>query len=352
MSVDETKLAQFMDTAVNDLAAAISGVMVYLGDELGLYRAMAKAGPLTSAEVAGRAGCDERYVREWLGNQAAAGYIEYDPATGRYELPAEQELALADDTSPVFISGGYQGIVSACIDIEKFVEAFRTGRGVAWGDHDSRLFVGTERFFRPAYLHQLTSTWIPALDGVEARLQEGAKVADVGCGHGVSSIVLATAYPESTIVGIDPHEPSIAAARKAAAEAGVADRVQFEVATAKDFTETGFDLICFFDCLHDMGDPVGAARHARRALADGGTVVLVEPRAGDRVEDNLNPVSRAFYGFSTVMCTMASRAQEVGAALGAQAGEERLRRVLGEAGLSRVRRATETPFNIVLEAKP
>jgi len=351
MSVDEAKLETFMGQAVGDLGAAISGVLVYLGDQLGLYKAMAGAGPLRSAEVAGRAGCDERYVREWLGNQAAGGYVVYDPDDETYELPDEQALALADDDSPVFICGGYQGIVSAYTDADRFADAFRTGRGVGWHEHDHRLFAGTERFFKPAYLHNLTSTWIPSLDGVEERLRQGATVADVGCGHGASTVVLAQAYPASRFVGIDYHDESIAAAGRAAADAGVSDRVSFEVGSAKDYAGRDFDLICFFDCLHDMGDPVGAARHALGALAPGGTVLLVEPRAGDDIEDNLNPVGRAFYGFSTVMCTMASRAQEVGAALGAQAGAARLRTVFQEAGFSHFRVTTETPFNLIIEAR-
>jgi SAM-dependent methyltransferase len=352
--MDEAKLEQFMGQAVTDLGAAISGLMVYLGDALGLYKAMAGAGPLTPAEVAERTGTDERHVREWLNNQAAGGYVTYDPASGRFELPEEQALALADDDSPVFLPGGFVGIAAAWAGSERFVEAFRTGKGVGWDEQDPRLFKGTERFFRPGYRAHLVPEWIPALDGVEEKLTAGATVADVGCGHGTSTILMAQAFPASRFTGFDYHGPSIEAARKAAAETGVADRVRFEVAGAKDYPKegSGYDLVCFFDCLHDMGDPTGAAAHTREVMAADGTVMLVEPFAGDRPEENHTLIGRAFYGFSTVICTMASKAQEVGLALGAQAGEARLGEVFREAGFSRFRRATETPFNLVLEAKP
>ena len=351
-TIDETRLEQFMGQAVGDLGAAVSGLMVYLGDELGLYKAMAGAGALTPAQLADATGTDERYVREWLGNQAAGGYVSYDAATATYSLPDEQAMALADEDSPVFLPGGFAGIVSAYVDADKFVDAFRTGAGVGWHDHDARLFRGTERFFRPGYRAHLVNEWVPALDGVEAKLRRGAKVADVGCGHGASTILLAQAYPKSAFTGYDFHDKSIEAARKRAAEAGVADRVRFEVASAKDFPGTGYDVIAYFDCLHDMGDPEGAIAHARTALADDGTIMLVEPYAGDATEDNLNPVGRAFYGFSTVICTMASKAQEVGLALGAQAGEQRWRELFAANGFTQFRRATETPFNLVLEARP
>jgi ubiquinone/menaquinone biosynthesis C-methylase UbiE len=351
VSVDDAKLEVFMGQALGDLGAAISGLMVYLGDQLGLYKAMAAAGPMTPAELAARTETDERYVREWLDNQAAGGYVTYDAAARTYELPPEQALALADEDSPAFLPGGFTGIVAAYIDADAFVDAFRTGRGVGWHEHDSRLFVGTERLFRPGYKGYLASDWIPKLDGVDARLRAGGTAADVGCGHGASTILMAQAYPSSRFVGFDYHAPSIDMARRRGTEAGVADRVRFEVASAKDYPQDGYDLITFFDCLHDMGDPVGAAVHARRALAEAGTVMLVEPFAGDRPEDNHNPVGRAFYGFSTVICTMASRAQEVGLALGAQAGEARLREIFEQAGFTSFRRATETPLNIVFEAK-
>lgn len=350
--MDEQKLEAFMGQAVGDLGAAISGLMVHMGDELGLYKAMAGAGPMTSAKLAEKTGCDERYVREWLNNQAAGGYVTYESGSDTYELPEEQALALADEDSPVFVPGGFAGIAAAWAGATKFMDAFRTGKGVGWHEQDERLFRGTERFFRPGYKAHLVSEWIPALDGVDAKLQTGASVADVGCGHGASTVLMAEAYPQSTFVGFDYHGPSIETARKRAADAGVADRVTFEVASAKDYPAAGYDLIAFFDCLHDLGDPEGAVAHARSAIADDGTVLLVEPFAGDRVEDNLNPIGRAFYGFSTVICTMASKSQEVGLALGAQTGEARWRDIFTTAGFMRFARATETPFNIVLEARP
>jgi ubiquinone/menaquinone biosynthesis C-methylase UbiE len=351
VTVDEAKLEAFMAQALGDLGAAVSGLMVYLGDQLGLYKAMANAGPLTPGAVAAKTGTDERYVCEWLNNQAAGGYVAYDSRAGTYTLPPEQAVALADEESPAFLPGGYTGLVSTYVDADLFVDAFRTGGGVGWHEHDARLFAGTERLFRPGYKGFLTSQWIPALDGVEDRLRSGARVADVGCGHGASTILLAQAYPSSRFVGYDFHAPSIETARKRASDAGVAERVRFDVASAKDYAQEGYDLITFFDCLHDMGDPVGAAVHARRALTDDGTVMLVEPFACDRPEDNHNPVGRAMYGFSTVVCTMASRAQEVGLALGAQAGERQLREVFEQAGFATFRRATETPMNIVYEAQ-
>ena len=352
MAIDEQKLEAFMGQAVGDLGAAISGLMVHLGDELGLYKAMAGAGAVTSTQLAERTSCDERYIREWLNNQAAGGYVAYDASTGTYRLPDEQALALADEDSPVFVPGGFAGIAAAWSGAPKFIDAFRTGKGVGWHEQDARLFRGTERFFRPGYKAHLVPEWIPALEDAETRLHRGAKVADVGCGHGASTILMAQAYPKSTFVGFDYHAPSVDTARKKAAEAGVTDRVSFEVASAKDYPGTGYDLIAFFDCLHDMGDPEGAVRHARSAIAADGTVLLVEPFAGDRVEDNLNPIGRAFYGFSTVICTMASKAQEVGLALGAQTGEARWRGIFGQVGFTRFRRATETPFNLILEARP
>ena len=350
--MDEQKLAAFMGQAVGDLGAAISGLMVYLGDELGLYKAMAGAGPLSAGELAERTDCDERHVREWLNNQAAGGYVTYHQDSGAYELPEEQALALAVDDSPVFLPGGYAGLAAAWAGSTKFIDAFRSGKGVGWHEQDARLFRGTERFFRPGYKAHLVAEWIPALEDAGTVLQAGAKVADVGCGHGASTILMAQAYPNSTFVGFDYHEGSIETARQRAEEAGLAGRVTFEVASAKDYPGTDYDLIAFFDCLHDMGDPEGAARYARSVIADGGTVLLVEPFAGDQVEDNLNPIGRAFYGFSTVVCTMASKAQEVGLALGAQTGEARWRGIFADAGFTRFRRATETPFNLILEARP
>jgi SAM-dependent methyltransferase len=349
-NVDAGKLDAFMTRVLGDLGAAISGLMVYLGDELGLYKAMAGAGPMTSGALAAATATDERYVREWLDNQAASAYVSYDPRTGSYELPDEHALALADDGSPAFVASGYVGIVSTYADADLFVDAFRSGHGVAWHEHDERLFAGTERMLRTGYRYHLVSEWIPALHGVEARLQSGASVADIGCGHGASTILMAEAYPASRFVGFDAHPPSIDTARKRASDAGVADRARFEVASAKDYPQDGYDLVTFFDCLHDMGDPVGAAVHARRALAESGTVMLVEPYANDRHEDNHNPTGRVLYGLSTVVCTMASRAQEVGLALGAQAGEGRLREIFEQAGFGTFRRTSETPMNIVFEA--
>jgi SAM-dependent methyltransferase len=324
---------------------------MYVGEKLGLYRAMADAGPLTPRQLADRTATYERYVREWLNNQAAGGYVTYSPEDGTYELPDEQALVLADDSSSVFIGGLFEVVAAMWASADRVADAFRTGEGVGWHEHDHRLFHGVERLFGPIYRGNLTAQWIPALDGVEAKLQAGAKVADVGCGHGVSTILMAQAYPNSTFYGFDYHEESIRAAREAAAEAGVEDRVTFETAAAKDFPGSGYDLICFFDSLHDMGDPVGAAAYAREALAKDGTVMLVEPIAGDRVEENFNPVGRLYYAGSTFLCTPSSLAQEVGLGLGAQAGEARLGEVMSEAGFGRFRRATETPFNLVLEAR-
>jgi len=350
--IDEAKLEAFMGQAVTDMGAIISAPLMVIGEKLGLYKAMAHAGPLTSAEIAERSGAAERYVREWLGNQAAGGYVTYDPETGRYTLPDEQALALADEDSPFYILGIYDSIASLYADEDRILEAFRSGEGMGWHEHDHRLFRGTERFFRPGYRASLVAEWIPALDGVQEKLERGATVADVGCGHGASTIIMAQAFPNSQFFGFDYHDQSIERAREAAEEAGVADRIQFAVAAAKDYPGSGYDLVCVFDCLHDMGDPVGASAHVLETLADDGTWMIVEPFANDRVEDNLNPVGRVFYGASTVICTPASLSQEVGLALGAQAGEARLTEVLKEGGFTRVRRATETPFNLVLEARP
>ncbi|MCA1845112.1 MAG: class I SAM-dependent methyltransferase [Actinobacteria bacterium] len=351
MTIDEQKLEAFVNQAIGDLGAAVSACLIHIGDKLGLYKAMAGAGPLTPGELAARTATAEPYIREWLNNQAAGGYVSYDPATGRYELPPEQAACLADEDSPAFVAGGFECVASNFVDEPRITEAFRTGAGVGWHEHDARVFRGTERLYRPGYRANLVGSWLPALDDVMDKLADGATVADVGCGHGASTIIMAQAFPASRFVGFDYHDASIAVARKAAAEAGVAERVSFEVAGAKDYPGT-FDLVCLFDCLHDLGDPVGAARHIRTSLAPDGTVLLVEPHAGDRPEENFHPLGRAFYGFSTLVCTPASLAQEVGLALGSCAGEARLRAIFDEAGYTRFRRATETPMNLVLEARP
>jgi SAM-dependent methyltransferase len=351
-AIDETKLQAFMGQFVQDLGAALSVATVRIGDKLGLYKAMADGSPVTPAVLAERTGTDERYVREWLSSQAASGYVTYDPASEQFALPPEQALALAQDNSPVFIPGAFQLVAALIKDEPRISEAFRSGDGVGWHEHDHDLFCGTERFFRPGYIANLVSSWIPALDGVDEKLLSGARVADVGCGHGASTLILAAAYPRSEIVGFDYHPESIERARAAAEQAGVADRVSFEIATAKEYPGSGYDLVAMFDCLHDMGDPVGATRHVLDSLAEDGTWLIVEPFANDRLEDNLNPVGRVFYSASTMVCTPASRDQEVGLALGAQAGEARLRAVVTEGGFTRFRRATDTPFNLVLEARP
>jgi 2-polyprenyl-3-methyl-5-hydroxy-6-metoxy-1,4-benzoquinol methylase len=350
--IDEAKLEAFMGQAVTDMGAIISAPLMVIGEKLGLYKAMAHAGPLTSQQVAERSGAAERYVREWLRNQAAGGYVTYDPDSDRYTLPDEHALALADDDSPFYILGVYESIASLYADEDQILEAFRTGEGMGWHEHDHRLFRGTERFFRPGYRAHLVAEWIPALEGVHEKLERGAKVADIGCGHGASTVIMAAAYPKSEFFGFDYHDASIKRAREAAAAAGVADRINFEVSAAKDYPGGGYDLVCVFDCLHDMGDPVGASAHVLETLDPDGTWMIVEPFANDRVEENLNPVGRVFYGASTVICTPASLAQEVGLALGAQAGEARLTDVLKQGGFTRVRRATETPFNLILEARP
>ncbi len=347
--MDEARLYAFMDKVVADMGGAATWATVLVGDELGLYQAMAGSGFLTPEELAERTNCNPRLVREWLCAQAAAGYVE--TADGRFRLPEEQAMALADRDSPVYVAGGAYVLASMFLDKDKIVAAMRGDGALSWGDHHPCLFMGTERFFRPGYRAHLVAEWLPALEGVVPKLEAGATVADVGCGHGASTIIMAEAYPSSRFFGFDFHAPSIETARARAAESGVSDRVTFEVSTAKDYPARGYDLICFFDCLHDMGDPVGAARHAYEALAPDGTVLLVEPFAGNRLEENLTPVGRMFYAASTFVCTPSSLSQEVGLGLGAQAGEERLREVFMEAGFSHFRRATETPFNLILEAR-
>jgi SAM-dependent methyltransferase len=350
--MDETKLHELAGKAVNDWSVAESAPLVYLGDKLGLYRAMAGAGPLTSQELADRTGTHERYVREWLNNQAAGGYIELHAADGTYELSDEAAQLWAEENSPFFVAGGWELIASLWADADRLAEAFRSGAGIAWGDHDHRLYRGVQRIYAPLYRASLVKEWIPSLDGVEAKLRQGARVVDVGCGYGISTVILAQAYPRSTFVGFDAHAGSIEAAAKGAAEAGVADRVRFEVADAASFGGTGYDLVCFFDALHDMGDPVGVLANARRTLAEDGTVMVVEPAAGDRVEDNLNPVGRLYYAGSTFLCTPSSLAQPGALGLGAQAGPERLGQVLTQAGFTQWRTTVTTPFNLVIEARP
>ncbi|MDO8479418.1 MAG: methyltransferase domain-containing protein [Candidatus Rokubacteria bacterium] len=347
--MDETKLHAFMGKFVTDMGGALMMAVVLIGEELGLYKAMADGRAVSADALAARCRCNPRLVREWLDANAAAGYLEH--ADGGYRLPPEQAMALANENSPVFVAPG-TNVVGACFtDIDKVLDAFRGDGGLPWGQHHHRLFHGTEKFFRPGYKARLTTAWLPALDGIVVKLEAGAKVADVGCGHGASTIIMAGAYPKSRFFGFDIHAPSVEVARTRAAEAGVADRVTFTAAAAKGYAERGFDLICFFDCLHDMGDPVGAARHARQALSDDGTIMLVEPFAGDSVADNSNPVGRLYYAVSSMICTPNSLSQEVGLGLGAQAGERRLAAVMAEAGFSRFRRATETPFNLILEAR-
>jgi 2-polyprenyl-3-methyl-5-hydroxy-6-metoxy-1,4-benzoquinol methylase len=351
-AIDMDKLMGFLFQAAGDIGATLNTALVVMGDRLGLYRAMAGAGPLTPAELAQRTGTAERYIREWLNAQAAGAYVDYDPDSGRYSLPLEHAAVLADESSPVYLPGVFQNALGSLVDSPQITEAAKTGEGVGWHEHNQDVFDGCERGLRPGYNANLISAWLPALDGVVAKLERGAAVADVGCGHGASTILMAQAFPAATFVGSDYHEGSITTARQRAAEAGVSDRVRFEVASASSFSGRGYDLVTMFDCLHDMGDPVGAARHVRQALAPDGTWMIVEPIAGDRVEDNFNPIGRLFYGFSTLLCTPGSLSQDVGLALGAQAGEARIRDVVTQAGLTRFRRASETLINAVFEARP
>jgi SAM-dependent methyltransferase len=351
VEIDQAKHEAFLAQAFGDLAACYGGVMVSLGDRLGLYDALNGAGPLTAAEVAERSGCAERYVREWLGSQVAAGYLEYHPDAATYELPPEHAAVLADPDSPTLLTPAFNVPASMWHDEEQAIRAFRTGEGVPWGAHHERLYCGVAAFYRNAYRGALVPEWLPALEGVVEQLEAGARVADVGCGHGHSTVLMAQAYPNSRFFGYDPHEESIAAARANAVEAGVADRVTFATATATDYPEGDFDLICFFDCLHDLGDPVGAARHARSGLAEDGTVMLVEPYAAEAVQDNAGPIGRLYYSASTTICCAHAIAENGHDALGAQAGEERLAAVFAQAGYGHWRRATETPFNLILEAR-
>ena len=351
MAIDDAKLNAFMGQFVADLGAVMHAATVVVGDQLGLYKKLAEK-PAQVEDLARRTETDPRYLREWLSAQAASGYVQYDPASETFSMSDEQAFALAEEGSPAFIPGAFQIAAAQFKAIPKMAAAMRTGLGLGWHEHDSSLFHGTERFFRPGYAANLVSQWIPALEGAQAKLEAGARVADVGCGHGASTIIMAQAYPASSFAGFDYHAPSIEVARAAAAKAGVADRVRFDVATAKDFPGRDHDLVTVFDCLHDMGDPVGASAHVRQSLKPDGAWLIVEPFANDRLEDNLNPVGRIFYAVSTFICTPASRAQEVGACLGAQAGQARIASVVADGGFTRFRRATQTPFNLIYEARP
>ena len=350
--IDPDKLNALLGQAVADMGAAMLAPLIVIGDRLGLYRAMADGTPMTAAELAKRTGTAERYVLEWLNANAAAKYIDYDSATHTYSMSAEQSFALAQDNSAVHLPGFYHMVASSMKDEEKLTEIFRTGKGFGWHEHEKGLFEGCERFFRPGYLANLTTQWIPALDGVEAKLRNGARVADIGCGHGASTLLMAQTYPKSEFFGFDYHDASIERAREKAAAEGLKDRVHFDVAMAQAFPGKDYDFVACFDSLHDMGDPAGAAKHVRQAMAEDGTWMIVEPHAGDDVASNLNPVGKIFYAASTVFCVPASRSQEVGAGLGAQAGEKRIADVVKQGGFTRFRRATETPFNLIFAAQP
>ena len=349
--IDPAKLDALVTRAIADISAAYGGVMISLGNRLGLYKAMVNVGPLTARELASRAKCAERYVREWLNSQVAGGYLAYHAISDTYELTPEQAFVLADEESPVFMPNAWSVPASMWADEDKAEEAFRTGKGIAWGDHDGRLFCGVAAFYRNGYKASLVPEWLPALDGVVAKLKAGALVADVGCGHGHSTALMAAAFPASQFRGFDAHPASIAEARKVAAKADVAQQATFATARADDYPGTGYDLICFFDCLHDLGDPVAAAAHAAKAIARDGTVMLVEPFANDRVEDNISPVARMYYAASTTICCAHAISEGGRLVLGAQAGEARLADVFRKAGFTRFRRAVETPFNLVLEAR-
>jgi SAM-dependent methyltransferase len=350
-AIDEARLNELLGRFVNDFGAAGFAATVVIGDRLGLYQALA-TGPATPAELADRTGTHPRLVAEWLAAQAASGYVTYHPDGERFSLSPEQAFALADEDGPMYLPGAFQVMVAAVKDEPKVTQAFRTGTGVGWHEHNPELFAGTERFFRPGYAANLVSNWIPALDGVHAKLDAGAQVADVGCGHGASTLIMAQAYPNSTFFGFDYHQPSVQHAQQVAANAGLAERCRFEVATASAYPGSGYDLVTIFDALHDMGDPVGAAAHIRQSLTPDGTFLLVEPAAGDRLEDNLTPVGRAFYAASTLICVPHSLSEAPGTALGAQAGEQRLRQVVTAAGFGHFRRVAQTPFNLVYEARP
>jgi ubiquinone/menaquinone biosynthesis C-methylase UbiE len=349
--LDMDKLNAFIGQFVGDLGAAVHAGMVVIGERLGLYKALA-TGPMTSADLAAATQTDERYLREWLSSQAAGGYITFDQGSGKFSLSEEQAFTLANEDSPAYLPGAFELALGSLAAVPRIAESFRSGAGMGWHEHDDGVFHGCEKFFRPGYAANLVSAWIPALQDVKGKLEAGARVADVGCGKGASTLLMAKAFPNSHFFGFDYHDKSIEAARESAQRHGVADRVTFEVAKAKEYPGKDYDFVAVFDCLHDMGDPVGAATHVRRSLTNDGTWMIVEPFANDQLKDNLNPVGRVYYSFSTLLCTPCSRSQEVGLCLGAQAGESRIREVITTAGFSRFRRATETPFNIVYEARP
>ena len=350
-AIDMNKLNSFIGQFVTDLGAAVHTGMVVIGEKLGLYKALAR-GAMTSAQLAAKTETDERYLREWLASQAAGGYVTYDEQTSQFSLSAEQAFALASEDSPAYLPGAFELALGSLAAVPRIAESFRTGAGMGWHEHADGVFHGCEKFFRPGYAANLVSTWIPSLQDTKAKLEAGARVADVGCGKGASTLLMAKAFPNSQFFGFDYHDKSIEAAREFARRDGVADRVRFEIAKAKEFPGGNYDLVAVFDCLHDMGDPIGAAAHVRQSLAKDGTWMIVEPFANDQLKDNLNPVGRVYYSFSTLLCTPCSRSQEVGLCLGAQAGEKRIRDVVAKAGFNRFRRATETPFNIVYEARP
>jgi len=350
-SLDMDKLNAFVNRFVGDLGAAVHTGMVVIGERLGLYKALA-SGPMTPAELAKQTGTDERYLREWLASQAAGGYITYDDKTKRFSLSEEQAFTLANEDSPAYLPGAFELALGSLAAVPRIAESFRTGAGMGWYEHDERVFHGCEKFFRPGYAANLVSSWIPALTDVKEKLEKGAKVADVGCGKGASTLLMAKAFPESEFHGFDYHDQSIVGARESAKRQGLSERARFEVAAAKSYPGKDYDLVAVFDCLHDMGDPVGAAKHIRQSLKNDGTWMIVEPYANDDMKDNLNPVGRVYYSFSTLLCTPCSRSQEVGLCLGAQAGEGRIREVVTSAGFTRFRRAAETPFNLVFEARP
>lgn len=351
MSIDQEKLHSLLGKMVGDMGAAAIAPLVMIGDKLGLYRALAADGPISTETLAETTGTTERYVREWCAAQAGSGYIEYDAASGNFSMTPEQQAVFADSNSPACMTGGYYAIGSMFIDEPKISHAFKSGEGVSWGDHSDCLFCGTEKFFRPGYQASLIAEWLPALEGVTEKLEAGAKVADIGCGYGASTIVMAEAFPNSTFIGFDFHDESIAQANNRAKDAGLSN-LSFEVATAKNYPGKDYDLVAYFDCLHDMGDPVGAAAHTHQALKPDGTMLIVEPFAHDGLKDNLNPVGRMYYAFSTMICTPASISQEVGLALGAQAGPKRLEQVVRDGGFSKFKVATETPFNLIIDVRP